>query len=59
MDKIILSHKSALIFYREYRINKRDVKIVHYVTELMLSKKKSGKQSVDVMVKSKRLTHNN
>lgn len=59
MDNHILSTKSALIATRQKRINKNDIDILHHANKLLLSKKRHGSQAIEIMVPSKRLTHDN
>lgn len=59
MYKIILTHISAIKYYRESRIDSENIQILHLVNNLIVSKKKYGTQSVEIMVRSKRAVHNN
>ena len=59
MYKITLSTKSAVIAIRQNRIDSNNVAILHHANQLLLTKKRHGSQAVEIMVPSKRKTHNN
>ncbi len=59
MDNYTLSTKSALIAERQRRIDKNNIAILHHANKLLLSKKRRGSQAIEIMVPSKRMTHNN
>lgn len=58
MNKLILSHKSALIAIRQNRIDKNP-EIVNYINKLLLSTSKHSSSYIEIMVKSKNEAHNN
>ena len=59
MNKLILCHKSGLECLREFRYQKQDSRIVREATKVLLSKKRQGKQTFDVLVNSQNMKHNN
>lgn len=52
MERIILSHNSALVCTRELRINLKNSSMLNLARSLMLSKKRYGNSSVHIMVNS-------
>lgn len=59
MYNITLSTKSAVIAVRQKRIDADNVAILHHANQLLLTRKRHGSQAIEIMVPSKRKTHNN
>lgn len=59
MQKLIICCKSGVIANRQVRINDTSVEILHYVNQLLLSKKTRAAFPIEVLVNSKNQTHKN
>lgn len=59
MKNITLSHRSAIIAIRQFRINPENIEMLNLTKELMLSNKKYGDKRIEILVNSINLKHKN
>lgn len=59
MKRVVLSHITALNYYREARLNDFENSTISMTKNLLLSKRRKGNTSIDIIVMSQNEKHKN